>query len=69
MVRVCLELLSQDGVGESAQYTLREVWAIEKKLIIVLQDNDIEQMLIEKSLGREPENIIRQRIEDFRLLM
>ncbi len=62
-------IISRKGIGESAQYTLREVWEIEKKLIIVLQDNDVEQMLIEKSLGREPENIIRQKIEDFRLLM
>lgn len=62
-------IISRNGNGESAQYTLREVWAIEKKLIIVLQDNDIEQMLLEKSSGREPENVIRQKIEDFRLLL
>jgi hypothetical protein len=62
-------IISRKGIGESAKYTLREVWEIEKKLIIVLQDNDVEQMLIEKSLGREPENIVRQKIEDFRILM
>ena len=38
-----------------------------KKLIIILQDNDIEQMLLEKISKREPENVIRQKIEDFRL--
>lgn len=36
-------------------------------MIIILQDNDIEQMLLDKLANREPENIIRQKIEDFRL--
>lgn len=36
-------------------------------MIIVLQDNDIEQMLLEKLSKRDPENVIRQKIEDFRL--
>jgi len=54
-------------VSESAVYTLREVWAVDKKMIIILQDNDIEQMLLEKFSNREPENVIRQKIEDFRL--
>ena len=62
-------IISRNGIGDSAQYILREVWAIEKKLIIVLQDNDVEQMLIEKSFERDPENVIRQKIEDFRLLL
>lgn len=60
-------IVTRNGVAESAVYTLREVWAIEKKMIIVLQDNDIEQMLLERLANREPENIIRQKIEDFRL--
>lgn len=60
-------IIARNGISESALYTLREIWAIDQKLIIVLQDNDIEQMLIEKVSGREPENIIRQKIEDFRL--
>lgn len=60
-------IITRNGVSESAIYTLREVWAVDKKMIIVLQDNDIEQMLLEKILNREPENIIRQKIEDFRL--
>ncbi len=62
-------IVSRNGISQSALYTLREVWAIEKKLIIVLQDNDVEQMLLEKNSGREPESVIRQKIEDFRLLL
>lgn len=60
-------IIARNGISESAIYTLREVWAIEKKLIIILQDNDIEQMLLEKLSKRDPENVIRQKIEDFRL--
>ncbi len=60
-------IITRNGVSESAIYTLREVWAVDKKMIVILQDNDIEQMLLEKISNREPENIIRQKIEDFRL--
>lgn len=62
-------IITRNGVSESALYTLKEVWAIHKKMIIILQDNDIEQMLLEKLANREPENIVRQKIEDFRLLI
>ena len=51
----------------SAQSTIREVWAIERKIIIVLQDNDIEQMLLTKMSGEDPAIVLRQKIEDFRL--
>lgn len=47
--------------------TLREVWALQNKMIVVLDDNDIEQMLIEKKNHGEPQLIIRQKIEDFRI--
>ena len=60
-------IITRNGVSESAIYTLKEVWAIDKKMIIILQDNDIEQMMLEKLANREPENIVRQKIEDFRL--
>lgn len=60
-------IISRNGISQGALYTIREVWAIDKKLIIVLQDNEIEQMLLEKLTKREPENVIRQKIEDFRL--
>ena len=47
-------IITRNGVSESASYTLKEVWAIHKKMIIVLQDNDIGQMLLEKLANREP---------------
>lgn len=60
-------IISRNGCGESATHTIREVWAIERKLIIVLDDNEIEQMLLEKLSNRQPDSVIRQKIEDFRL--
>ena len=60
-------LIARRGVSDSAYYTVRELWALEKKLILIVHDNDLEQMLLEKESGREPENVIRQKIEDFRL--
>lgn len=60
-------IITRNGVSESAFYTLKEVWALQKKMIIILQDNDIEQMLLEKLANGQPENIVRQKIEDFRL--
>lgn len=40
---------------------------MEEKLIVILTDDDIEQMLLTKSRGGNPEDIIKQKIEDFRL--
>jgi len=60
-------IITRYGASENTIHTLREVWALEKKLIIVLNDNDIEQMLLEKLSNREPEAVLRQKIEDFRL--
>lgn len=60
-------IITRYGASENTIHTLREVWALEKKLIIVLNDNDIEQMLLEKLNNREPEAVLRQKIEDFRL--
>ena len=60
-------IVSRNGIGNSALFSLREAWAIDRKLIISLQDNDLEQMLLEKMSGGAPENVIRQKIEDFRL--
>ena len=60
-------IICRNGGDRSCNQTLREIWAIEKKLIIVLTDDDVEKMLLEKSSGRNPEIIVRQKIEDFRL--
>lgn len=47
--------------------TLREKWIAENKMIVLLEDKDIEQMLIQKRDNLEPETVIRQKIEEFRI--
>ena len=36
-------------------------------MIVVLDDNDIEQMLLDKRTGEDPTRILMQKIVDFRL--
>ena len=57
----------RDAVDRSAEATRREQWAIYQKMIIVLNDDDLHQMLILSSDGDDPGTVIRQKIEDFRL--
>jgi hypothetical protein len=62
-------IFSRNGVDRGCDFTLRELWAVYQKLVIVLTDSDVNQMLDANATGRTPEDIIRQRIEDFRLSM
>ena len=57
------------GDASGCEHTLREQWMVHRKLILVLDDDDIIDMLIAKSDGRAPEEIIGQKIEHFRLSM
>lgn len=60
-------IVCRNGGDRSCVLTLREVWIVERKLIITLTDYDLKEMLVAKSSGTQPESIIRQKIEDFRL--
>lgn len=62
-------IICRNGGDSSCTHTLREIWTIDKKLIIVLTDDDIEQMLLTRSSGAQSETIIRQKIEEFRLAL
>jgi hypothetical protein len=62
-------IICRGGGDTSCIHTLREVWAIYHKLIIVLNDIDIEQMLLSAKSGNPPESIIQQKIEEFRLAL
>ena len=63
-------IISRDG-GDltGCEHTLREQWLIHRKLILVLDDEDVKAMLVAKSDGRPPEEILEQKIECFRLSM
>lgn len=57
------------GDTAGCEVTLREHWLVHRKLIVVLDDADIEAMLVAKSDGRPPEELIGSKIEQFRLSM
>jgi hypothetical protein len=60
-------LATRLGAARSAIEVVREQWIMHKKLILVLDDGDITQILEMKGTKSKPEYLIQQRIEDFRL--
>lgn len=60
-------LISRNKPHSNAILTQREHWIVDNKLILFLQDEDIIQMLTMKDGPGNPEDVIRQKIEDFRL--
>ncbi|QSA99942.1 hypothetical protein JWZ98_14775 [Methylomonas sp. EFPC1] len=62
-------IVTRAGANKSADLTIREQWMANKKMILVLNDEDIKAMLLAKSVGGEPEKVIGQTIERFRLSM
>lgn len=60
-------IVSRIGEKKGAYMTRRDKWMLDNKLVIVLTDNDIEQMILAKASSNDPEEIIKQRIEEFRL--
>jgi hypothetical protein len=59
--------MTRSGFSTSAGWTSREQWVLHDKLIVVLDDEDVRQMLLTKSAGNDAWQVIQQRIEDFRL--
>lgn len=60
-------ILTRYGAARGAEQTQREQWILHQKMICVLNDADIFQMLTSKGNGSDPAMLIRQKIEDFRL--
>jgi hypothetical protein len=60
-------IVTRKGGDNSALVTRREQWIMYGKLILVLNDDDIKQMLESKDASDEADLLIRQKIEDFRL--
>lgn len=60
-------ILTRTGDDSSAQYVRREQWMMHNKLILVLNDEDLIQMLSAQAGGERPEALVQQKIEDFRL--
>jgi hypothetical protein len=60
-------ITSRNTPKNNAILTQREHWIAYNKLIIFLDDQDLIQMLIMKDKSESPEDVIRQKVEDFRL--
>lgn len=60
-------LLTRQGASEAAEHAVREQWIGAQKMIVILSDSDIEEMLTIKASGGKPEEIIRKKIADFRM--
>ena len=60
-------LLCRRGAGLSAQHALREQWIGGHKMMIVLGDAELEEMIRIRSTGGKPEELIRKLIADFRM--
>lgn len=60
-------ILTRKGADESALHAIREQWTSSSKMIIVLDDTDLLDMLRMKASGTRPEELIRVKIADFRM--
>jgi len=60
-------IVCRNNPKSNATITQREHWMAYHKLIIFINDNDIIQMLTLKEKSNSPEDVIRQKIEEFRL--
>lgn len=56
-------------MNAASENALREMWIYQQKMIVVLNDVDIEQMILDKKNGDDPAKLILKKIEDFRLLI
>jgi hypothetical protein len=60
-------IVTRGGGDRGAEVTRREQWVIHGKLIVVLNDDDLKQMLTVHASGQDAADVVRQKIEDFRL--
>lgn len=60
-------IVCRSAADRSAEFTRREHWMVQRKLIIVLNDDDLKQMAEFAANHSDPATVIRQKIEDFRL--
>ena len=57
------------GDNSGCEQTIREQWLINRKMILVFEDEEVIEMLVAKSENRSPESILSRKIEQFRLSM
>ncbi|MEU8397810.1 hypothetical protein AB0C28_21655 [Nonomuraea sp. NPDC048892] len=60
-------IVTRSGADRAARLTQREQWLYHHKMVLVLIDEDLRQMIASKQSGGDPTSLLRQKIEDFRL--
>ena len=59
--------LTRSEPDDTARWICREQWVQHNKLIVGINDEDVRQMVETRLAGNDPAELIRQKIEDFRL--
>jgi hypothetical protein len=60
-------IVCRRAADRSAEITRREQWVLHRKMVLILNDDDLRQMFKLQASGQDPSEVIRQKIEDFRL--
>lgn len=60
-------IVSRKGGEASALHAVKEQWIGNNKLILMLSDNDLIEMLQIKEANGNPESVLRRKIADFRM--
>lgn len=60
-------VLARRALDETARWICRDQWVQHNKLIVGIHDEDVRQMVETKLTGNDPAELVRQKIEDFRL--
>lgn len=60
-------IFTRRSVSENVEVHLRSQWQSSKKMLIVLDDSDVEQMLLSRQGGGDPCKLIITKIQEFRL--
>lgn len=62
-------IIGRSGVERGVPFVLKEQWAFHRKLILVLNDDDLEDMVLAYGSGREQTQVLSDRIQAFRIGM
>ncbi len=60
-------IVARNGPDRGAKTTMREQWLMHSKLIVVLDDKDVRDMLLARMSGGDPADVVSDKIQTFRL--
>jgi len=60
-------IVCRKGAGIAAEHAVKEQWIGGRKMIVILNDQDIKKMLHLKAEANDPEELLRRKIADFRM--